>query len=107
MPEKAAFSPTRWSLIAVPRAGAEPARREALETLCAAYWYPLFAYARRCGHSPEDAADLTQSFFGHLLEKEVFAQADRERGRLRTFLLTAHSEAELADEIAALLRALS
>jgi RNA polymerase sigma-70 factor (ECF subfamily) len=89
MSGKATFSPTRWSLIAALRSGEESARRAALEALCEAYWYPLFAYARRSGYALEDAADLTQDFFAHLLEKEVFAQADRERGRLRTFLLTA------------------
>jgi DNA-directed RNA polymerase specialized sigma24 family protein len=89
MSRDAAFSPTRWSLIAALRAGDEPAKDAALETLCTAYWYPLYAYARRSGQGPDDAADLTQSFFAHLLEKEVFAMADPERGRLRTFLLSA------------------
>ena len=89
MPANAAFTPTRWSLIAVLRSGEEPRVREALETLCRAYWYPLYAYVRRAGHSPEDAADLTQAFFAKLLEKGVLACADPARGRLRTFLLTA------------------
>ena len=83
------FRPTRWSLIAAIRGGEASRVRAALEALCDAYWYPLYAYARRSGHSPEDSADLTQSFFAFLLEKEVFAQADPGRGRLRTFLLTA------------------
>lgn len=61
----------------------------ALERLCAAYWYPLYAYVRRSGHGAEEAKDLTQGFFAHILEKEMFAAADPERGRLRTFLLTA------------------
>jgi len=89
MSRDAAFSPTRWSLIAALRCGEAPQVREALETLCRAYWYPLYAYARRCGQVPEDAADITQSFFAQLIEKEIFARADPERGRLRTFLLTA------------------
>jgi DNA-directed RNA polymerase specialized sigma24 family protein len=89
MSRDAAFSPTRWSLIAALRSGDEPARGAALDALCTAYWYPLYAYARRSGQGPDDAADLTQSFFAHLLEKEVFAMADPERGRLRTFLLSA------------------
>ncbi len=89
MSGNAAFNPTRWSLIATLRCGEAPRVRAALETLCGAYWYPLYAYARRSGQPPEDAADLTQSFFAFLLEKEVFAQADPERGKLRTFLLTA------------------
>jgi RNA polymerase sigma-70 factor (ECF subfamily) len=84
-----AFNPTRWSLIAVLRNGEGPRVQEALETLCRAYWYPLYAYARRCGQAPDDAADLTQAFFAHLIEKEIFAQANPERGRLRNYLLTA------------------
>lgn len=84
-----AFRPTRWSLIAALRSGGEAAKRAALETLCTVYWYPLYAYARRSGVGPEDAADLTQGFFATLVEKEVFTRADPERGRLRTFLLTA------------------
>ena len=89
MSGKAAFNPTRWSLIATLRGGEAGRVRAAMETLCGAYWYPLYACARRSGQSPEDAADLTQSFFAFLLEKEVFAQADPGRGKLRTFLLTA------------------
>lgn len=89
MPSKAAFIPTRWSLIAILRSGEAKRVDEALETLCSAYWYPLYAYVRRAGHSPEDASDLTQAFFAQLLEKELLARADPARGRLRTFLLTA------------------
>lgn len=61
----------------------------ALERLCATYWYPLYAYVRRSGHGPEEAKDLTQSFFAHILENQMLAAADPGRGRLRTFLLTA------------------
>ncbi|HWB02894.1 MAG TPA: sigma factor [Verrucomicrobiales bacterium] len=89
MPSKDAFAPTRWSLIATLQSGETVRVQEALETLCHAYWYPLYAYIRRAGHSPEDAADLTQSFFAQLLEKDMLARADPARGRLRTFLLTA------------------
>lgn len=71
------------------RSGDAPRARAALERLCAAYWYPLYAYVRRSGHGVEEAKDLTQSFFVHVLEKEMFAAADPERGRLRTFLLAA------------------
>ncbi|MCO6045183.1 sigma-70 family RNA polymerase sigma factor [Aeoliella sp. ICT_H6.2] len=62
---------------------------EALESLCRAYWYPLYAFARRSGQSAADAEDLTQGFFEKLLEKQWLADAEREKGRLRTFLLTA------------------
>ena len=89
MSPEAAFSPTRWSLIAALRCGEPPRAREAMETLCSAYWYPLYAYARRCGQTAEDAADLTQAFFAQLIEKQILTRADPERGRLRTFLLTA------------------
>lgn len=51
------------------------------------YWYPLYAFARRCGRAPEDAEDLTQGFFARLLERDLFAKADPARGRLRSFLL--------------------
>ncbi|NCO42181.1 MAG: RNA polymerase subunit sigma-24 [Armatimonadetes bacterium CG_4_10_14_3_um_filter_66_18] len=63
----------------------------ALASLCEAYWYPLYAYVRRRGYSPDDAEDLTQEFFTTLLEKQTLRVADRERGRFRTFLLTALS----------------
>jgi RNA polymerase sigma-70 factor (ECF subfamily) len=58
-----------------------------LSALCRAYWKPLYAYARRRGHSVEDAEDLTQGFFAHLIEKRSLARATRERGRFRSFLL--------------------
>jgi RNA polymerase sigma factor (sigma-70 family) len=80
------FATTRWSLVRA--AGAEDsAARHALETLCAAYWYPLYAYVRRRGHQPAQAQDLTQAFFAQLLEGNVFAVANEERGRFRSFLL--------------------
>ncbi len=82
------FQPTRWSLIASLRSGDSDAQRKAREALCTAYWYPLYAYVRRSGNDAEEARDLTQGFFAHLLAKNAFALADRERGKLRTFLLT-------------------
>jgi RNA polymerase sigma-70 factor (ECF subfamily) len=69
----------------------------ALEKLCQTYWYPLYLYVRRRGHSPQDAQDLTQAFFARLLERHWVGDADRDRGRFRTFLLTAMSRF-LADE---------
>jgi RNA polymerase sigma-70 factor (ECF subfamily) len=69
----------------------------ALAELCRTYWYPLYAFVRRKGHSPHDAQDLTQGFFARLLEKNYVAQAERERGRFRTFLLAALNHF-LADE---------
>ena len=89
MPPDADFTPTRWSLIAAVRSGDAAQARQALEKLCHAYWYPLYAYVRRLGHPHEDAADLTQGFFAHIMENELLTRADPERGRLRNFLLTA------------------
>ena len=88
-PERAQdFLTTHWSVVL--RAGdlASPRREQALETLCRAYWYPLYAYGRRRGHGEEEAKDLTQGFFLRLLEKNYFGDADARRGRFRTFLLT-------------------
>jgi len=61
--------------------------REALARLCQTYWYPLYAYVRHRGHSPEDAQDLTQEFFARLLEKNTLGRVTRGRGKFRSFLL--------------------
>jgi RNA polymerase sigma factor (sigma-70 family) len=83
------FPHTRWSLVLAATRKDAPESAAALETLCRAYWYPLYAYVRRCGQSPHDAQDLTQEFFCRLLEKRWLDSADREKGRLRTFLIVA------------------
>jgi DNA-directed RNA polymerase specialized sigma24 family protein len=59
----------------------------ALVELCRDYWYPLYAFARRKGHQPADAQDLTQGFFTHLLEARLVRKADPHKGRFRSFLL--------------------
>jgi DNA-directed RNA polymerase specialized sigma24 family protein len=61
----------------------------ALDQLCRTYWYPLYAYVRRFGHGVHDAQDLTQAFFAELFDKSYLRAADRERGKFRSFLLTA------------------
>jgi RNA polymerase sigma-70 factor (ECF subfamily) len=83
------FATTRWSLVAAAGDPAAPRAREALADLCRAYWFPVYAYARRRGHDHHAAQDLTQGFFARLLEKNDLAAADRTRGRFRSFLLTA------------------
>lgn len=83
------FLTTRWSMVADAARGESESSRVALEELCTAYWFPLYAFARRNGAKPEEAADLTQSFFLQLLDKGTLDAADPERGRFRTFLLTA------------------
>jgi RNA polymerase sigma-70 factor (ECF subfamily) len=67
--------------------GSEPAQR-ALETLCRAYWYPIYVYVRRKGYGPDEAQDLTQEFFAQLIDKEHLRLADRNKGKFRTFLLS-------------------
>ncbi|MEY4488575.1 MAG: hypothetical protein RIQ79_1083 [Verrucomicrobiota bacterium] len=83
------FATTRWSIIAAACNGPTLEADAALEALCRAYWYPLYAYVRRSGHAPADAQDLTQAFFARLLEKSWLRDALPERGRFRSFLLMA------------------
>jgi RNA polymerase sigma-70 factor (ECF subfamily) len=83
------FPNTRWSVVLAARQQPSLESAAALESLCRAYWYPLYAYVRRCGHSPHDAQDLTQEFFRRLLEKRWLDCADPEKGKLRTFLVVA------------------
>jgi RNA polymerase sigma-70 factor (ECF subfamily) len=71
--------------------------RAALEKLCQTYWYPLYAYVRRRGHSPADSQDLTQAFFARLLERNWVGRADQQKGHFRSFLLSAMNHF-LADE---------
>ena len=83
------FATTHWSVVLAAADEGRPEAAEALETLCRTYWYPLYAFVRRRGHNPEDAEDLTQGFFAHLLEKQALGQLTREGGKFRSFLLTA------------------
>lgn len=85
---QAHFATTHWSLVLDAR-GSSPQSQAALAELCRRYWYPIYAYLRRRGATPENASDLTQDFFATLLEKEYLEAADRQRGRFRAFLLTA------------------
>jgi RNA polymerase sigma factor (sigma-70 family) len=68
---------------------AAPEAQEALSKLCAAYWYPLYAYVRRRGHDAEAARDLTQGFFTRLLDPSFLRSVDPAKGRFRAFLLAA------------------
>ncbi|MCW5551000.1 MAG: sigma-70 family RNA polymerase sigma factor [Verrucomicrobiae bacterium] len=86
-PESPVFVTTSWSVVVLAKEKDSPEAARALEQLCRAYWFPLYAHVRRLGRSPADAEDLIQSFFARLLEKDWLAVADRERGRFRSFLL--------------------
>jgi RNA polymerase sigma-70 factor (ECF subfamily) len=83
------FATTRWTVVLAAGRSSTPQAAVALEELCRTYWYPLYAYVRRRGHSREDAEDLTQSFFARFLEKNYLAGLASERGRFRAFLLAA------------------
>jgi RNA polymerase sigma factor (sigma-70 family) len=81
------FATTHWSVVLATGSADTARAQEALDALCRRYWYPLYAYVRRRGRSPEDAEDLTQEFFARLLRTESLADVSREGGRFRSFLL--------------------
>jgi RNA polymerase sigma-70 factor (ECF subfamily) len=83
------FATTQWSLVLAAGERGSAGAEEALARLCSLYWYPVFAFVRRQGYPTDEAQDLTQGFFTRLIEKGDLADADRSRGRFRSFLLTA------------------
>ena len=82
------FHTTCWSLVLAAAGKPGMEAQAALATLCRTYWHPVYSFVRRSGYQPEQAQDLTQGFFLVLLEKQYVGDADRERGRFRSFLLT-------------------
>jgi DNA-directed RNA polymerase specialized sigma24 family protein len=82
------FASTHWSVVLL-AGGARnaPQVQEALARLCSAYWYPLYVFIRRQGHSADDAEDLAQEFFARFLDKDFLSTVDKSRGKFRTFLL--------------------
>ncbi len=82
-----AFATTHWSVV-LEAQGESPAAQEALEKLCRTYWRPIYAFVRRQGAGTEDAEDLTQGFFALLLERKDLNTVRKEKGRLRSYLLT-------------------
>jgi len=81
------FTATHWSVVLSAQGPDSPDAAAALEKLCRTYWPALYAYIRRKGHSPADAADLTQAFFAHFLESRSLQHVDRRKGKFRSFLL--------------------
>jgi DNA-directed RNA polymerase specialized sigma24 family protein len=81
------FATTHWSLVLAAGQSEADQAGPALEALCAAYWYPIYAHVRRAGYDPPTAQDLTQGFFARLLERRVLPRADPQRGKFRGFLL--------------------
>jgi len=81
------FVTTRWTMVLRAARSDTTRARAALEDLCQAYWYPLYAYTRRRGYSPQDAEDLTQGFFTRILRLNSLAQVEQVQGKFRAFLL--------------------
>ena len=89
MPSKRRFATTQWTLVRAAAGEDSPSAADALSRLCSMYWFPVFAFVRRRGYSVDEAEDLTQGFFARIIEMREIGAADRDRGRFRTFLLTA------------------
>ncbi len=85
------FASTRWTIVLDAGESQTPPDEalSALSELCRIYWRPIFLFLRRQGSNPDDAQDLTQGFFAHLIESRAYARADPEKGRFRSFLLGA------------------
>jgi RNA polymerase sigma factor (sigma-70 family) len=81
------FHTTQWTVVLLSAQSQAPGCKQALAELCKAYWYPIYSFIRHRGHSPEDAQDLTQGFFLHLLEHKALSRVDRQKGKFRSFLL--------------------
>lgn len=87
-PRKPNFETTQWSVVLAADHDHPESARTAIEQLCRRYWFPLFAFLRRRGYEESESEDLVQAFFVRVIEKDVFAAADKDRGRFRTFLLS-------------------
>ena len=87
---RSSFETTHWSVVlAAGEEQSSPQAQGALETLCRMYWYPLYAFVRRQGHTEADAQDLVQGFFARILARRDLQAVRRERGRFRSYLLAA------------------
>jgi RNA polymerase sigma-70 factor (ECF subfamily) len=85
--EAACFATTHWSVVLNAQAGDAPGASEALEVLCRTYYYPLYAFVRRRGHTAAEAQDLAQEFFHRFLAKDYLSSVAPEKGKFRSFLL--------------------
>src|SRR5947207_3507806 len=83
----AVFATTHWSVV-LEAQGESPAAQDALEKLCRTYWRPVYSFIRRQGVGIEEAEDFTQGFFALLLERRDLDAVRKEKGRLRSYLLT-------------------
>jgi RNA polymerase sigma-70 factor (ECF subfamily) len=81
------FATTHWSVVLAAGKSSSPNQKQALETLCQGYWFPLYAYLRQRGLDSHQAEDSTQAFFTHILDKHGLQAADPKYGKFRSFLL--------------------
>jgi RNA polymerase sigma factor (sigma-70 family) len=95
--QQAQFHTTHWSVVLRAKGGKSSEAGVALEILCQTYWYPLYAFVRRRGHTEHDAEDVVQGFLAHLLKRSFLEGVAREKGRFRSFLLSS-LENYMADE---------
>src|SRR5215469_14152017 len=92
------FQTTLWSVVLVSAESQAPGSKEAFADLCKLYWYPLYAFIRYRGYSPEDAEDLVQGFFLPLLEHKTLRRVDRSKGKFRSLLLASSLKNHLSNE---------
>jgi len=83
------FVTTHWSVVLAAKQEPSAEADAALDRLCEAYWWPLYAFVRRRGYAAHDAQDMTQEFFARLLSKDYLSSVDRNKGKFRSFLLAA------------------
>lgn len=88
MQDNPSFQPTRWTLVQQIQGHNRVEAEDALNELCTLYWRPLYAYARSFGRTMEDSEDVVQGFMAKGIEKALFSAADKDKGKMRTFLLT-------------------
>ncbi|HET7295049.1 MAG TPA: hypothetical protein VFM88_21700 [Vicinamibacteria bacterium] len=81
-----AWATTSWTQVLAARDAASSESRQALEALCRAYWYPVYAFVRGQGCGSVEAQDVTQAYFAALIEKGYLEDFDPSLGRFRTFL---------------------
>ena len=96
-PGRQEYHTTRWSAVLLSAQSRAPGSQAALAELCRIYWYPIYSFIRRRGASPEDAQDLIQGFFLHLLAHKALSQVSPLKGKFRSFLL-ASLQNDLSDE---------
>jgi RNA polymerase sigma-70 factor (ECF subfamily) len=89
MEQSPKFATTHWSVVLLAGGARDnPKVQDALSRLCSTYWYPLYVFIRRHGHTADEAEELTQEFFARILEQDILGSVDRRRGKFRTFLLS-------------------